>query len=241
MDADGFRTAGAGVMRALLILFLLATCTAVPTPDFPWHTGIVATTFWVGEVFDPSADDGSQVLSTYDDYGGCDGIQSDDECRTEPRTAANDYFPTAMTPRHNPFYLDLPFDDLNDPGAFARRASVVPWAPEFKGKETDTGFSYLKNRWVQLRKGDRTCYGQIEDAGPGQYDDAEYVFGRDDRRPANQEFNGAGMDVSPALNGCLGFAELDGENDAVDWRFVAEQAVPDGPWKKVVTRQGVVL
>jgi len=26
---------------------------------YPWHTGIVSTTFWVGEVFDPNAADGS--------------------------------------------------------------------------------------------------------------------------------------------------------------------------------------
>src|SRR5262245_26802443 len=45
---------------------------------YPWHTGIVATTFWVGEVFDPHSPNGSQVISTYDahwmrHYGGCDG------------------------------------------------------------------------------------------------------------------------------------------------------------------------
>ena len=33
---------------------------------YPLHTGIVATTFWVGEIFDPDATDGSQVYSTYD-------------------------------------------------------------------------------------------------------------------------------------------------------------------------------
>ena len=51
-----------------------------PEPEaYPLHTGIVATTFWVGEIFDPTASDGSQVYSTYDSrwaahYGGCDGI-----------------------------------------------------------------------------------------------------------------------------------------------------------------------
>ena len=37
--------------------------------QYPWHTDIVATTFWVGEVFDPNASDGSQVISTYDSTG----------------------------------------------------------------------------------------------------------------------------------------------------------------------------
>ena len=97
----------------------------------------------------------------------------------------------------------------------------------------------MKNRWVQLSRGTQTCYGQIEDAGPGQYNDAEYVFGSSDARPLNARYGGAGLDVSPALNGCLGFRELDGDTDHVSWRFVDDNAVPDGPWKKVVTTSGV--
>ena len=38
------------------------------------------------------------------------------------------------------------------------------------------------------------------------------------------------MDVSPALNGCLGFNGRDG---VVDWRFV--DAPPPGPWTRIVT------
>jgi hypothetical protein len=217
------------------------------TPDgYPLHTGIIATTFWVGEIFDPTASDGSQVISTYDSewfahFGGCDGVVVDGDCATEARTAENGYFPTSMTPLENPFYLDLPFDDLNDPAAFARRASVIPWAkePGYAGRATDLSFSYMKNRWVKVIKDGQTCYGQIQDAGPGQYDDAEYVFGTDDRRPVNAKFNGAGMDVSPALNGCLGFADINGENDKVDWQFVDDKDVPDGPWRTVVTTSQV--
>ena len=156
---------------------------------YPLHTDVVATTFWVGEIFDPKASDGSQVISTYDSqwlahYGGCDGIVVNGGCQTEVRTAANGYFPTSMTPQENPFYLDLPFDDVNDPGAFARRASVIPWAndPGYAGRADDPSFSYMKNRWVEITKGDRTCYAQIQDAGPGQYNDAEHVFGTDNER-----------------------------------------------------------
>jgi hypothetical protein len=213
-----------------------------PSGRYPLHTGIVATTFWVGEVFDPTAEDGSQVLSTYDDdwlahYGGCDGVVVGEECRTERRVAANGWFPSRMTPRENPFYLDLPFDDVNDPDAAARRAEVVPWAhdPGWAERLADPDRSVMKNRWVAVRKGGRVCFGQVQDAGPGEYDDAEYVFGTDDARPANKRYNGAGMDVSPALNGCLGFAELDGEDDRVDWWFVDDADVPEGPWTRVVT------
>lgn len=210
---------------------------------YPWHTDITATTFWVGEVFDPDAEDGSQEISTYDpdwltSYGGCDGVMVDGRCETEVRSSANDYFPTAMTPRENPFYLDLPFDDVNDDTAFQMRGDVVPWADDepYADRVDDRDVSLMKDRWVMLRKGDRVCFGQVEDAGPGEYHDAEYVFGSDDVRPRNARYGGAGLDVSPAINGCLGFSAVNGTVDAVDWRFVEEHEVPRGPWKKVVTR-----
>ena len=223
-----------------------ASPTAPAAGAYPWHTGIVSTTFWVGEIFDPIAADGSQVYSTYDSgwmesYGGCDGVRTADDCQTEVRTAANDYFPTQLTPKENPFYLDLPFDDLNDAQAFATREQVVPWAGQaaYAGSAGDDTVSLMKNRWVRIRSNGQTCYGQIEDAGPGQYHDAAYVFGADDARPANKKFNGAGMDVSPALNGCLRFSDINGENDTVDWQFVEAADVPPGPWTKIVTTSGV--
>ncbi len=213
---------------------------------YPWHTDIVATTFWVGEVFDPDASDGSQERSAFDSewmesYGGCDGVVVAGSCQTEPRMAANGFFPTRMTPLENPFYLDLPFDDVNDPRAFELRREVVPWAddPAYRPIVGDARESLMKNRWVRLVANGRVCYGQVQDAGPGVYDDAAYVFGADDRRPANTEFNGAGLDVSPALNGCLAFSELDGEDDVVDWQFVEADEVPDGPWRIIVTTSGV--
>jgi len=240
------------------------------------HTNIVATTFWVGEIFDASLADGSQICSTYDanwalhwsggrnigltdpstdcqgaPVGGCDGIAKGSgnnfTCDTEPRTAANGYFPTQMTPQENPFYLDLPYDDVNDPAGFAQRCDVIPWAvgsPDC----ANPNVSFMKDHWVQITgPNGNTCYGQIEDAGPSSgsaYHDANYVFGSNDARPQNKKFSGdssqgAGMDVSPALNGCLGFAELDGDNDHVSWRFIDAQDVPPGPWLTVVTSSGV--
>jgi hypothetical protein len=213
---------------------------------YPLHTGIVATTFWVGEVFDPRSPDGSQVISAYDahweqHYGGCDGIVADGRCETERRVAANGFFPTRMIPRQNPFYLDLPFDDVNNAAAFSRRAQVIPWAndPGYAGHARDPAFSYMKNRWVRLMRDGKTCYGQIEDAGPGLYDDYPYVFGTGNRRPASRLYNGAGLDVSPALTGCLGFSELNGDDDRVAWQFADAAAVPPGPWTRLVTTQGV--
>ncbi len=239
--------------------------------SYPLHTNIVSTTFWVGEMFNANLSDGSQACSTYDSQwdlhfsgvatqmlpakaagcagsyaGGCDGVWSGGKCATEKRTAANGYFPSAMTPRENPFYLDLPFDDLNDPTAFAQRCQVIPWAKQIDPAGahcSDGNFSYMKNHWVKIvGPNGNTCYGQIEDAGPSHgslYHDAAYVFGSTDARPVQGQFNDAGMDVSPALNGCLGFAELDGENDHVTWQFVDALNVPAGSWTKVVTTSGV--
>ncbi|WP_286966267.1 MULTISPECIES: hypothetical protein [Arsenicicoccus] len=219
----------------------------LPRRTYPWHTGIVSTTFWVGEIFDPTAPDGSQRISTYDarwfeHYGGCDGVVVAGESRTERRTAAGGWFPTRMTPRENPFYLDVPFDDLNDPVGWESRCRVVPWAddPGYAGRCADRSFSYLKNRWVRLvGPNGATCYGQVQDAGPGEYHDAAYVFEHTDARPANRRYGGSGMDVSPALNGCLGFAELDGDTDRIRWQFVEASEVPRGPWTRLVTTSGV--
>ncbi|MCU1406197.1 MAG: hypothetical protein JWQ43_2500 [Glaciihabitans sp.] len=212
---------------------------------YPLHTNISATTFWVGEIFDASADDGSQELSTYDanwirNYGGCDGVLVDGECRTERRTAENGYFPTSMTPRQNPFYLDLPYDDINNRKGFTLRDTVIPWAGEapYAEHSGDPEFSFMKNRWVQLFRGKLVCFGQVQDAGPARYSDHRYVFGTDDRRPKNKKWDGAGLDVSPAINSCLNFSELD-ETERVHWRFVDDIDVPDGPWKVIVTTSGV--
>lgn len=244
------RTRFRGSVAVAVMLAMAATACTPQEPGpgntskdkYPWHTNIVATTFWVGEVFDPTAEDGSQVTSTYDSewmetFGGCDGQVTSKGCQTEARTGANGYLPSSIKPKENPFYLDLPYDDINNEAAFRERATVIPWANDegYKGKATLSTFSFMKNRWVKIRKDDKVCYGQIQDAGPGEYQDKSYVFGSDDARPANKKFNSAGMDVSPALNGCLGFSDLDGESDTVDWQFVEQKDVPPGPWLDIVT------
>lgn len=227
-----------------VLLIGVAVSLGIRAPADGWHRDVVATTFWVGEIFDPLAEDGTQVISAYDaawlkHYGGCDGVVVSGTCATEPRSAARGFFPTSMVPLENPFYLDLPYDDVNLPTSLERRCREVPWASEalVAGRCRDPTYSLLKNRWVELRGSAGTCYGQVEDAGPGVYDDARYVFGT--ARPRNTRYNGAGLDVSPALNGCLGFVELDGDGDRVDWRFVEASEVPPGPWRRVVTSSPV--
>ena len=219
---------------------------------YPWHTRISSTSFWVGEhVSGCIAVDCSQDVSTYDSqwkahYGGCDGVVTGGACQTEKRTAANGYFPLHMSPLENPFYLDLPYDDVNDSVGFAERCQVIPWAKQIDPTGahcSDGNFSYMKNRWVEIiGPNGHTCYGQIEDAGPradNKYRDANYVFSSTDARPNEQHWQNAGDDVSPALNGCLGFAALDGTGDLISWRFVDDADVPPGPWTRIVTHSGV--
>ncbi|HEX5429896.1 MAG TPA: hypothetical protein VFX17_02325 [Patescibacteria group bacterium] len=202
-----------------------------PSPKYPLHTNITATVFWVGEpVGNGSSEDNS--ISAYDDlwehdYGGFDDY-------SYLRTAANNYFPTNITPKQNPFYLDLPFDDINNKTAYTWRSNI-PW---YTGN-TSKGFSDMKNRWVKIQKGSAICYGQIEDAGPYVYNDSNYVFGSSDARPASQKASNAGMDVSPALRDCLGFDGLNNDENKVDWQFVDDADVPNGPWKILVTTQQV--
>lgn len=264
---------------------------APPAPTYPNHTNIVATTFWVGELFNTGISDGSQTCSAYDSnwafrhtgvwngsreanntacgpdqasgylgakQGGCDGVPAGSglnfTCDTQVRTSANNYFPTgpnAQYPLQNPFYLDLPYDDVNDTVAFAERCSVIPWAAavnaQLGNKCSDSTYSYMKNRWVKMTRGTNVCYGQIEDAGPStgtNYHDKNYVFGSNDARPANLEYSGdptqgAGADVSPALVGCLGFTQLNGDTEHMNWQFVERSQVPNGPWTIVETTSQV--
>lgn len=188
--------------------------------------------------------------------GGCDakvkvaGGKCDEENSVGSlRTPANGYFPAGLAPIYeSPFYLDLPYDDYNrsdatDRTGFSRRCTDIPWANDsgYAGHCNDTSFSYMKNRFVKIMANGRTCYGQIEDAGPaddgngnGNYSDYPYVFGANDARPHNTSYNSAGMDVSPALGACLG--GVFNEDLTVSWQFVDDAAVPAGPWKTIVTR-----
>ncbi len=198
----------------------------VVSAQYPLHRNITAAVFWVGE---PEGNGSSEdnALSAWDDdwqenYGGYD----------DPRNR-HGYYPADFVPRQNPFYLDLPYNDFNNNGTRKQNAQkVVPWAGT---KTWGSRESMMKNQWVRLVKDDKTCYGQIEDAGPYQYDDHAYVFGTNDARPLNRQANNAGMDVSPALRDCLAFNGWNNVDNQVDWQFVNFVEVPAGPWKGIVT------
>lgn len=176
------------------------------SPVFPWKKNIVTTVFWVR---DKSAWDENWAAA----YGGIDD--------PDP-SSRRDYLPSAFTPRQNPFYVALPYNDITH-GQFKPEAPlVIPW---FKQAYTEPGRSVCKDRWVAIRKGNRTCYAQWEDCGPFRDDYFQYVF--QNERPKPNANRGAGLNVSPAVRDYLGLHL----QDATDWRFVEVREVSSGQWR----------
>jgi len=186
------------------------------------HEAVSTTIFWIGEPAD--ADNGfiANDDSAWDEcwkerYGGIDAPDH-----------RSGYSPAAFTPHDNPFYVALPFDDIDDNGN--RRPNVptvVPWAKIATIPDTS---SAVKNRWLKVMSGAHTCYGQWEDVGPFKENDYRYVFGLS--RPRNGINLHAGLDVSPAMRDCLQIA--DGITPT-NWRFVEATEVPAGPWTNIIT------
>jgi len=186
---------------------------------YPWKQDIVTTVFWIGER--PTRNNPTpNHMSSWDmrwvrNYGGYD----------DPAPSArNGYIPAAFTPQQNPFYIALPYNDINRAGTKASARAMIPW---FNETFYRNGRTVLKGRWLAIRKGGRVCYAQWEDVGPFETDDVDYVFG--DARPKTKGNRGVGLDVSPAVRDYLKF---DGGYGTVDWRFVDIDEVPDGPWRQ---------
>jgi len=251
LDVVALAWTGAGRHGTKVVVSAPRTVLVANSPpamsSYPIHTDITSTVFWIGEPKGNGSSE-SNALSAYDDdweqhYGGYDNYQ----VVRRPPTYANGL---GFVPAENPFYLDLPYDDVNNASAFADRCQVVPWAGRYPAGDCDNQeFSYLKNRWVKIWRsvgGVRyTAYGQVEDAGPYVYDDEAYVFGDDDARPQSKLANNAGMDVSPALRDYLHFTGVDlsdqqnGDSNKVSWQFVDSGEVPPGPWRLTVTSRQV--
>ncbi len=178
---------------------------------YPWKIGIVSTVFWVGEMGSgPSNTRSAWDLNWEKSYGGLD-----DPVRR------NGFEPVRFRPLQNPFYVALPYCDMQDGRLKTETPKVVPWFIEgFRGPD----HSVCKGRWLEIRHGLKTCYAQWQDVGPFRTDHAAYVFG--DEKPSPNVNHGAGLDVSPAVRDYLGLGPL----DLVNWRFVEQADVPAGPW-----------
>lgn len=185
---------------------------------YPWKRKIVTTTFWVGEL--PTKNNPvPNTASSWDkdwsaNFGGFD---------TPDPAGRKDFIPVNFTPRQNPFYVALPYNDMIKTGLKDEAEKVVPWFKEaYQGPMQST----CKDRWIAIRYGGKTVYAQWEDCGPFRTDHWQYVFG--DERPKPNLNHGAGLDVSPAVRDYLGM----NDTDVTDWRFVDFSEVPPGPWSK---------
>jgi hypothetical protein len=194
---------------------------------YPWRRNIVTTVFWVGEKPTPN-NPTPNCKSSWDQnwhasFGGYDN--------PDPATRRN-YIPIKFTPRQNPFYVALPFNDVTRGTTKPESRRAIPW---FKQAFEREGKSVCKGRWVAIRHGNRIAYAQWEDCGPFRTDHWQYVFGND--RPKPNLNQGAGLDVSPAVRDYLG---LTGK-DICDWKFVEFRDVPNGPWAKYGDNNTFVL
>jgi len=189
-----------------------------PGEQFPWKTQIVTTTFWIGEK--PSENNpvpnraSSWDMNWTKNYGGYDDPNKE---------RRRDFIPVKFTPKQNPFYVALPYNDKSINGHRPEAPRVVPW---FKEAYKGPGASTCKGRWIAIRFGNKVAYAQWEDAGPFRTDHWQYVFGNE--RPKPNLNKGAGLDVSPAVRDYLGMKDT----DVTDWRFVEFSEVPQGPWAK---------
>jgi len=184
------------------------------------HKNISVTIFWTGENASSENANIPNLASAWDDmwmlnYGGVDTPD-----------ARNGYYPADFIPNENPFYFALPYNDFDSNGdKKIDLISYIPWAI----LSDDKNESICKNRWIKISKNSKVAYAQWEDVGPFGEDDREYVFGH--AEPQNSINNKAGLDVSPAVRDYLSLSDIDN----VDWQFVDEEDVPDGPWKNIVT------
>ena len=184
---------------------------------FPWKTNIVTTVFWIGEAAGGN-NPVPNVKSSWDanwtsNYGGFD---------TPDTGSRKNYIPVSFVPRQNPFYCALPYNDVTHGQFKPEAALVIPW---FKQSYTEPGRSVCKDRWIAVRKGNKTAYCQWEDCGPFRTDHFQYVF--QNERPKPNLNRGAGLDVSPAVRDYLGLQPT----DVTDWQFVEVRDVPPGPWR----------
>ncbi len=189
--------------------------TAIPMSSFK---KTIPTVFWVGE----DANGENSYIDNYGSYwdeewmkhfGGLDSPKHRDG-----------YFPAGFKPKQNPFYVALPFAEVDRDGNLKEAAKRIPGFGE--GREPLT-----RNRWVEIRYKGKSCYAQWQDVGPFGEDDFDWVFG-DAQKPKNREGLKAGLDISPAAAQYLGVED----SARTEWRFVDEAQVPGGPWKTIVTR-----
>ena len=183
---------------------------------YPWKLNIVTTVFWIGErasAKNPVPNNRSSWDQNWSaNYGGYDNPNPG---------ARRNFVPVSFVPRQNPFYVALPYNDINGSHTKPEAKQVIPW---FGTTFVRDGQTVLKGRWLAVRRNNKVCYAQWEDCGPFCTDHWQYVFGNE--RPKPNLNQSAGLDVSPAVREYLRM----NTKDVCDWKFVELREVPPGPW-----------
>ncbi len=178
----------------------------------------ITTVFWVGE----SATGDNGYIDNYGSYWDSKWMKHFGGVDTPSKR--NGFFPANFTPKENPFYVALPFAETDADGKLKEIAKRIPGFGTANEPLT-------RNRWVQVRFRGKSCYAQWQDVGPFGENDFDWVFGKA-LKPKNKTGLKAGLDISPACAQYLGIRD----SATTGWRFVNANAVPDGPWKAIVTR-----
>ena len=156
--------APAATAIALTPTLVPAPAPAVSQDRYPWKREIVTTTFWIGEK--PAKNNPvPNHASSWDadwakHYGGTD---------TPDKTDRVDFRPADFVPGQNPFYVALPYNDIQADGHKPEAASIIPW---FQADCKGPGKTVCKGRWLAIRFKDRVTYAQWEDCGPFRTDHA---------------------------------------------------------------------
>lgn len=192
---------------------------------YPWKQFVTCTVFWIGETptdRNPTPNNKSSWDQQWQaNFGGFD---DPNPANRIANFTTGEFRPKNFIPKLNPFYIALPYNDVQGWRAHKPEASrVIPW---FSRMRPEPGQTVCKGRWIQIYRGGRSCYGQWEDCGPWETDDWEFVFGN--KPPKTTQNGAAGIDLSPAIRDYLNLKS----GDKVHWRFVESGQVPYGPWKK---------
>lgn len=225
---------------------------------YPIHVNIKASTFWCGEGASGDNDFITNTMSAWDTKWG-EHFGLEDHPINISRDSDHIPVSTKYTGNENPYYCALPYNDYGslvydgagttidnyETDVYGRKFDCydnIHWGKDKSSSGWGYNYSLCKNRWIKVKVNgsDKVCYAQWEDGGPYYYNDYPYVFGNSN--PANTTDSPyAGIDLSPSV--CL-FLDQElhdyGAGDFwVDWEFVDEEAVPDGPWKKHITTRQV--
>ncbi len=169
-----------------------------------WHYHVTAKLFWVGQK--GSASSWDKNWQTH--FGGVD----------HPARRSG-YICQNFIPQQSPFYIALPYNDLSPQGTHTFSATrEIPW---FWSSYKQADQSVCEGRWLMIHRKGKICYAQWRDTYGESGNDANYVFGR------GQSLNPVAIHISPAIRDYL----ATDDSSRLDWKFIENRDVPDGPWK----------